>query len=218
MARLISPSERTRPKSITFQCDMCGGNIDHGAGYVEVDHHGAIGRKAGRWFGRRVKWHAVHRGCDPQPDTSTYWIRVEQIDPSSSEYKSDWWHHLTGKRWFAHTDGADFFAVLSPTNTIDGHATVFRDGTIGTREGIRTDVPTTLYRHYSIEHELLYVGISSRPMQRHSEHRRDDPWWTQVHHTTLEHFTTRQAALDAEKLAIQTEHPRLNIVHNNGRT
>lgn len=72
--------------------------------------------------------------------------------------------------------------------------------------------PTTLYRLYDEGGDLLYVGISTRPLQRVREHSKGQTWWTEVASQTFEHYPTRQAAADAELDAIRTEHPRYNIV------
>lgn len=74
--------------------------------------------------------------------------------------------------------------------------------------------PTTLYRLYGPNDELLYIGVGGNPGRRFQEHRGDKPWWGEVARTTLEHFPTRQAALAAEAKAIRTLSPRYNIQHN----
>jgi predicted GIY-YIG superfamily endonuclease len=75
---------------------------------------------------------------------------------------------------------------------------------------------TTLYRFYNTDDELLYVGISEKGPERWKAHRKDKPWWTDVARTTTEHYDTRQLALDAERAAIIAEHPKHNVVHNQG--
>lgn len=76
---------------------------------------------------------------------------------------------------------------------------------------------TTLYRFFDQDEELLYVGISVSPWSRWRQHRHDKPWWCDVATIGLESHPTREAALAAEKVAIQSEHHRYNIVHNGQR-
>ena len=75
---------------------------------------------------------------------------------------------------------------------------------------------TTLYRFYDDRDRLLYVGISGNPARRHHEHSKEKPWWTEVARSTMEHFESRWAALDAERDAIHAEKPLYNIIHNRG--
>lgn len=76
----------------------------------------------------------------------------------------------------------------------------------------RTNLTTTLYRHYDKENLLLYVGISSAPLTRQQNHAETSPWWEQITLITLEHFASRQEALRAEKLAIIKEKPLFNTM------
>lgn len=73
------------------------------------------------------------------------------------------------------------------------------------------DTPTTLYRLFDAAGDLLYVGISTRPMQRVREHSKGQTWWTEVASQTFEHFPTRPEAATAELAAIRTENPRYNV-------
>lgn len=75
-------------------------------------------------------------------------------------------------------------------------------------------VPTALYRFFDTDDQLLYVGISSNPSIRFRDHGRSKDWWSEVASITLEHWPSRQAALDAEKQAIISERPRWNAAHN----
>lgn len=74
------------------------------------------------------------------------------------------------------------------------------------------DTPTTLYRLFDQAGDLLYVGISTRPLQRVREHSKGQTWWTEVASQTFEHHPTRSEAARAELAAIRTENPRHNIV------
>jgi predicted GIY-YIG superfamily endonuclease len=77
---------------------------------------------------------------------------------------------------------------------------------------------TTLYRHFAKDGALLYVGISLSWPKRTKSHARGSRWFTQITSVTMEHFPTREAALDAERAAIIAEKPKHNVVHNRGNT
>ncbi len=74
--------------------------------------------------------------------------------------------------------------------------------------------PTDLYRFYSAENELLYVGVSWNVESRWHDHLCKKEWWPDVERATIEHFSTRHAAECAEKQAIRREFPIWNIAHN----
>lgn len=76
---------------------------------------------------------------------------------------------------------------------------------------------TYLYRFFGHDGSLLYVGISERLGARFKEHRREKPWH-EVATIRLESFATRKEAKDAERMAIQEEHPAWNVVHNGENT
>lgn len=72
------------------------------------------------------------------------------------------------------------------------------------------DETTTLYRHFDASGALLYVGISLSVLDRLTAHRASR-WHSDIAAVTLEHFPTREAALDAEAEAITNENPKYNI-------
>ncbi len=80
------------------------------------------------------------------------------------------------------------------------------------------DQPHALYRFYDSAGALLYVGITLNPTHRWKKHRDGKPWWAEVMRIQLEQYPDRPKVLDAERTAILTEHPRYNIVHNQGDT
>lgn len=73
---------------------------------------------------------------------------------------------------------------------------------------------TALYRHFSSEGALLYVGISLSWPARTKAHVKGSRWFDNVARVEIERFPSRQAALDAEREAIKSEHPQFNIIHN----
>lgn len=78
---------------------------------------------------------------------------------------------------------------------------------------VATRKPTAIYRFYGEKDVLLYVGITDRFGVRWSNHAKQKPWWPEVRRHTAEWFDTREEAADAEKVAIKTERPKHNIVH-----
>lgn len=74
--------------------------------------------------------------------------------------------------------------------------------------------PHALYRFFDRTDALLYVGITMDLAGRMSQHRKDKPWWVDVHHISIEHFDNRASVLAAERAAIASEKPLYNAAHN----
>jgi hypothetical protein len=77
---------------------------------------------------------------------------------------------------------------------------------------IRKDGPTSLYRMFNREGELLYVGISNHFARRLDDHFGEKEWRPDVATVTVEHYPNRGTAMAAEALAIANEAPRHNLV------
>ena len=75
---------------------------------------------------------------------------------------------------------------------------------------------TQLYRAYSEEGELLYVGISLSAISRLTQHRHTSEWFARLHTLRIEHFETTAEAMQAERAAITAEQPLFNIRHRKG--
>lgn len=73
---------------------------------------------------------------------------------------------------------------------------------------------TALYRHYNSDSQLLYVGISLSAASRFIQHKQMSLWADDAVRMETEYFYNRKDALSAEKLAIKTEKPLNNIIHN----
>lgn len=69
---------------------------------------------------------------------------------------------------------------------------------------------TSVYRLYGADDQLLYVGIAKRFGSRWEQHAKEQPWWDQVDHQTVNWFASREDALLAEKRAIHEEMPVYN--------
>ena len=75
--------------------------------------------------------------------------------------------------------------------------------------------PTHLYRHFSKDGELLYVGVSLSTLQRLGQHASNSEWYARIARVDIEQFPSREEALEAERRAIMDERPKHNIVHKN---
>ena len=73
---------------------------------------------------------------------------------------------------------------------------------------------TSLYRHFDSEGRLLYVGISYNALARLSQHENDKPWADDICSVTIQHFESRNLAIEAECAAIKKEKPLHNIIMN----
>jgi hypothetical protein len=69
-----------------------------------------------------------------------------------------------------------------------------------------------VYRCYSGDGELLYIGSSGKLGRRLGSHA-EKVWFQQVRGITLEWYADELSALNAERRAIHVEHPKYNIQH-----
>lgn len=67
-----------------------------------------------------------------------------------------------------------------------------------------------LYRHFSSDDELLYVGVTFSLISRSQQHTVSSDWFDLVTKITIERFQSRRDALDAENKAILLENPKFN--------
>lgn len=70
-----------------------------------------------------------------------------------------------------------------------------------------------LYRHWNVDDQLLYVGISGTSLKRFVQHNSTSEWASQVVKITIERFPTRLEAQIAEVEAILAEKPLHNVLH-----
>lgn len=82
--------------------------------------------------------------------------------------------------------------------------------------GAKDDLaPTALYRLHDSDGVLLYVGISSNPRARFTQHSLEKPWWGDVACTDVSWLMcSRQEALAVEATVIRDERPLHNGKHN----
>ena len=58
---------------------------------------------------------------------------------------------------------------------------------------------------------LLYVGITSNPIERWRSHAQRKDWWCAVDRIAVEDHPNERSALAAEVMAIRTESPLYNV-------
>jgi excinuclease UvrABC nuclease subunit len=73
--------------------------------------------------------------------------------------------------------------------------------------------PHVLYRMYDPERRLLYVGLTTNLEDRLADHRSMKRWWRDVATIELEHFPTREGAVEAERRAIIDDVPEYNVTN-----
>ena len=73
---------------------------------------------------------------------------------------------------------------------------------------------TQLYRHFSQDGTLLYVGVSLSAVARLSQHGEQSPWFEEIARVEVDNFPDRETALKAERKAIETENPKYNKLFN----
>ena len=86
------------------------------------------------------------------------------------------------------------------------------DNRIARRGYVTPEKPTCVYRYFSNEGALLYVGASVSPIARAEEHSSCAPWYRKIARIELQWFGTYPEAIDAERRAIKEESPRHNKV------
>lgn len=74
---------------------------------------------------------------------------------------------------------------------------------------------TALYRYHDITGRPLYIGITDNLDGRERGHFRSSCWMPLMASSTVKRYPDRDAALKAERKAIETEHPLFNRQYNN---
>ena len=74
----------------------------------------------------------------------------------------------------------------------------------------KKDGRTALYRHFSADGDLLYVGISLNVLSRLEAHRNGAIWFYDIARIEVEWFPSRIKAEYAEHEAIKADRPLFN--------
>lgn len=74
--------------------------------------------------------------------------------------------------------------------------------------------PTALYRFYSGDGQLLYIGITIDVERRWKQHASSAVWWHLRARHAVEHFPSRAEAETAERAAVRAEKPLYNYVYS----
>lgn len=73
---------------------------------------------------------------------------------------------------------------------------------------------TAVYRFFSADEVLLYIGICDEPLKRWYSHAVDKIWWPDVARFSVVWFTSREEAEESERESINAEKPLHNISLN----
>ena len=81
------------------------------------------------------------------------------------------------------------------------------------RDDPRVTIPVVadpvVYRVYGV-HRLLYIGKTTRLLERLGAHARHSCWWSEADRVEVIRFESEVAADEAERVAIQSENPPYN--------
>lgn len=156
-----------------------------------------------------------------------YHLRWESLTKSDiDDLLDEWYTDPNGKidrkeiqlskkfnSWFKQTVSEEFLDTLledyNAVGILYAFVQLFKESPHYINKGI-----TQLYRYYK-DDVLLYIGVSLNTIQRQMQHRDMADWYTEVTNMTVENFSTRNEALNAEKEAIIKEKPLYNKIHNN---
>ena len=112
----------TQPaRELIAVCDACREPVDGGDGYLHVSHAEIFAYEKARTEWEKAnppgqvmnlsdlldhpspaRWKVHHRRCDPDPESSDYWIDVAQVSTWQGLIART--AHLLEKSWFAATD------------------------------------------------------------------------------------------------------------------
>ena len=130
---------------IEWTCEVCDQPIADDAGYVTASYS-AINAyrdaeraweeehpKTGRFrivpltdyvsYPSRVRWSVLHQGCDPNPDSTDYWIGVERIRTAADVL--GWSAHLLEKKWLSITTWSDvLYGIKKQLDAKEDHRAV----------------------------------------------------------------------------------------------
>ena len=67
-----------------------------------------------------------------------------------------------------------------------------------------------VYRAFSKNNDLLYIGVTQNLKSRVSTHKSSKEWWGEVDRIDEESFGDRISAMKAEVVAIKLENPKYN--------
>lgn len=73
---------------------------------------------------------------------------------------------------------------------------------------------TSLYRHFSADGRLLYVGVTDCIEKRNKQHAANSPWYPEVARTEVQDCLSRAHAEALERVAVQFEKPIYNVTHS----
>lgn len=119
---------KQQPQNLVWVCDECGKPVGDGAGWVTISYAeiGTYRRDEAAWEKKHctnphgfnvhrlsdlmelpepVVWHVWHKACDPDIDSSDYFIHIERIRTVAELL--EWTSHLMEKTWLPSTTWRD---------------------------------------------------------------------------------------------------------------
>jgi hypothetical protein len=108
--------------------------------------------------------------------------------------------------------GGDPLADLRDEWVVTLHESVARKVASFIEQGI--EPKGYLYRHYGPDGDLLYVGMTLHVWSRQKSHLKTAEWANSIYQIIIEPFASRAELIEAEALAIKSEYPKFNKVHN----
>jgi predicted GIY-YIG superfamily endonuclease len=72
---------------------------------------------------------------------------------------------------------------------------------------------TAVYRAYTADDKLLYVGITDSVYARMAKHQTGSDWWALADYLLVEDYAERREALSRERQLIKQHQPPYNTVH-----
>ena len=99
---------------IVWLCDVCGGEIEDGAGVVCIGYGEIREAERAKDNASPAKWHVVHFGCPCDAFSRKYDIPVEALRTPEGVLR--WSDHLDQKTWLPFTNWHEFIrGVCGPT-------------------------------------------------------------------------------------------------------
>ncbi|WP_327223072.1 GIY-YIG nuclease family protein [Streptomyces platensis] len=98
-----------------------------------------------------------------------------------------------------------------PLRPFDPHA-IWLEAVTDQERGLQRRYDCSLYRFYSADQELLYVGISRNLPDRWNWHRLKTAWYSRARHVAVSFYAERGDAFRAESAAIRTQDPLHNVM------
>jgi hypothetical protein len=155
----------------------------------------------------RIKIRAIYEGIEvPETQQAFLALAVRAGVRHRARYES-WAQMCIGRPGIVLRDAT---VVAFPAEVIEQ----IEDAGAAEEAGNPVNAETALYRWWDEADLLLYIGISDRLRNRTGSHVEGSSWMDFAARSAIERHPVRSVALDAERRAIETEHPLFNVQYN----